>query len=227
MLRSPLESPYDVDMVLCVDVTANTQAHVEGLKAWAPRLHAAVRRHMENMCPQETYESIRIKLIAFRDFAYDDEPLFESDFYAEDSVGEFTGMMSLLHSHGGGDEPESGLEALALACRADWKRTQPCRHVIVMITDASAHPLGASRDTCHDLYSMPKSLDEITDWVRGRVCPPDTRTALITPACEPWTELSNSLPCVGLYPYDSVFPWGKDEDETMDSFCRLVAKHSC
>ena len=219
--------PYDVDIVLCVDVTAHTQAHLDRLKAWAPRLHATIRRHIEDACPKKPYESIRIKLVAFRDFAYDDEPLFESDFYAEDGVGEFTDMMSFLHPYGGGDEPESGSEAFALACKADWRRTHHCSHVIVMITDASAHPLGSSRDTCHYPYGMPQTLDELADWVKGGVCPSNMRTILITPAREPWTELRDRLPCVGLFPYDSVFSWEKDEDETMDSFCQLVAQYSC
>lgn len=54
------------------------------------------------------------------------------------------------------DEPESGLEALALAMGSDWETSGTSkRHAIVLFTDASAHPLEQQLDGIPENYPSP------------------------------------------------------------------------
>jgi hypothetical protein len=64
-------------------------------------------------------DTLRFKVVAFRDYYADKEAMFESAFFTlpqdKESFSEFVRAISA----DGGDEPENGLEALALAIRAD------------------------------------------------------------------------------------------------------------
>lgn len=47
-----------------------------------------------------------------------------------------------IYADGGGDDPESGLEALAMAMKSDFvQKGEKKRHIIILFTDAAAHPL--------------------------------------------------------------------------------------
>lgn len=77
---------------------------------------------------------------------------------------DFDSFVQRLNAVGGGDEPESGLEALSLAIDSDWERGQDRRrHVIALFTDASAHPLGTAAARGVSTYppSVPATIDEL------------------------------------------------------------------
>lgn len=70
-------------------------------------------------------------------------------------------MLRSLDAKGGGDDPESALEALALAMKSDWTRindikTQRTRHVIILCTDAAAHSFEESK--FYNLDNYPKDV---------------------------------------------------------------------
>jgi hypothetical protein len=77
---------------------------------------------------------------------------------------EFETFVSGLRADGGGDEPESALEALAVAIDSAWERgLDRRRHLIVVFTDASAHPLGDAFVRREATYpqAAPASINEL------------------------------------------------------------------
>ncbi|MDE5750717.1 MAG: hypothetical protein K2H87_08135, partial [Duncaniella sp.] len=81
---------------------------------------------------------LRIRVIGFRDFGYDKEnAIVDSGFLSiPDQEEEFKSLVNSFVPSGGGPEPESGLEALAMAINSDWtKGGDRRRHVIVVWSD--------------------------------------------------------------------------------------------
>ena len=67
--------------------------------------------------------------------------IFATDFFMLPDQGgaRSRAFVSQLTAGGGGDEPESALEALALAIKSPWERSMDKRrHIVVVCTDASA-----------------------------------------------------------------------------------------
>jgi hypothetical protein len=191
---------YAVDIVLCIDATMSMGPALTNVK------HSALS--FPNRLAQEMAEkgrgisSLRLKVIAFRDYGdHADDAMAESPFFrVPQDLNQFEKAVRDLHPIGGGDEPESGLEALALALNADWETgLDKRRHVIVMFTDASAHKLGDPRQTSAATYprSMPRSLDALFEqWGSGQ-----SRAALMensakrllmfAPEEYPWNDIAD------------------------------------
>ena len=101
---------------------------------------------------------------------------------------------------GGGDEPESALEALVTAIRSPWERgLDKRRHVIVMCTDAPAHPLGKfPMPVSGQERPMPTNLSELQSiWGdevdEGEMEYASKRLIVFGPNAYPWNELAESL----------------------------------
>lgn len=190
---------YAVDLVLCIDVTASMTSVIETVKRGALTFHERLARAMAEK--EKPVGGLRIRVVAFRDFEADSaDPVQVGGFWRlPEEVGRFRRFVSGLRASGGGDEPESGLEALALAIGSQWDReAERRRHVIVLFTDASAHPLGVGREARHYPADMPDDLDALWDrWGRGRggsaVMDPNAKRLLIfAPASDPWTGIAGS-----------------------------------
>jgi hypothetical protein len=105
-------------------------------------------------------------MIAFRDILADGEAaLQESPFFALPAEeAEFSGYYYGLVAEGGGDAPESGLEAAALAMTSPWTtRGDRRRQVIVVWTDQPAHPLNASALPPAFAGRVPADFSALTD----------------------------------------------------------------
>lgn len=155
---------YAVDIVLCVDATLSMGPMLDNVKHSA--LSFPGRLAQEMAAKGRGISSLRLKVIAFRDFGdRAEDALVEGRFLSLPSeLTEFERTVRTLMPAGGGDAPESALEALALAMASDWETgLDRRRHVIVMFTDAPAHALGDPAQTRAHTYprSMPSSLDEL------------------------------------------------------------------
>jgi hypothetical protein len=190
---------YAVDLVLCIDVTASMTSIIETVKRGALTFHARLARAMAQK--EKPVGSLRIKVVAFRDFEADKSgPVQIGGFWRLPAeAGAFREFVSGLRASGGGDEPESGLEALALAIDSDWDRqAERRRHVIVLFTDAPAHPLGVGRGSKLYPAGMPEDLDALWGrWGQGRgptaVMDANAKRLLIfAPDREPWTGIAGS-----------------------------------
>jgi hypothetical protein len=191
---------YAVDIVLCIDATASMGPTLNNVKHSA--LSFPNRLAQEMTAKGRGISSLRLKLIAFRDFAdCADDAMSESPFFRVPAdLDQFEKAVRALRPAGGGDEPESGLEALALAIASDWERgLDRRRHVVVMFTDASAHRLGDPRHTGVPTYprSVPHTLEGLyQQWDGGQNH--DTlmensakRLLMFAPERYPWTDIAD------------------------------------
>lgn len=134
-----------VDIVLCIDVTGSMSPVLEKVKKGALSFHQRLESVMVKR--DMAMGRLRLRVIAFRDFGADGDRSIERTPFLElpQQVVEFKDFVNALKATGGGDAPESGLEALALAVQSPWSREERGgaeRHIVVMFTDAAAHPLG-------------------------------------------------------------------------------------
>jgi len=191
---------YAVDIVLCIDATASMAHVLDDVKASALSFHDKLS--VEMAAKGKSISQLRIKVIAFRDFGdCADDALEQTDFLTlPDRAVEFDKFVHGLEADGGGDIPESGLEALSVAVQSDWERgLDRRRHVIVLFTDAPAHPLGSPSQRVASTYpaSVPDSIDELFEqWGHGRsqravMDNSAKRLLLFAPEISPWPEIAD------------------------------------
>ncbi|PTT69216.1 vWA domain-containing protein [Arthrobacter sp. HMWF013] len=185
---------YSVDLVLCIDQTGSMGHIIEKVKEHALTFGADVRRTLEEK--DKSINALRVKVIGFRDYYFDgDESMEESEFFSlpeDDSA--YNSFVKGLRADGGGDEPESGLEALAIAMQSKWAKDTKHRQVIVVWTDASAHPLEKAASARPSNYpsTMPQSFDDLTDMWEGQsyMSGSNKRLIMFTPDAAGWTDIA-------------------------------------
>lgn len=186
---------YHVDIVFCIDATASMKPVLDLVKDNAVRFYSDVVAALKEK--DKTIDRMRARVIAFRDLYVDGaDALAISSFFAiPESSAEFETFVRSLKPMGGGDEPESALEALALAVSSDWTTAgSKRRHVIVLWTDASAHRLEKSAETRPMGYptGIPKTLDELTDaWSGQTLSQSSKRLIIFAPDADPWSVIGN------------------------------------
>ncbi|WP_353649273.1 vWA domain-containing protein [Nakamurella sp. A5-74] len=185
---------YAVDIVFCIDVTGSMTPIIDAVKANALRFYEDVQTNLT--AKGKNVDTLRVRVIAFRDFTSDAAaPLQESSFYSlPEEQTAFDGFVSGLVADGGGDAAESGLEALSLAINSPWTTVgDRRRQVIVVWTDAPAHPLNLA-DLPPDLAtSVPSNFSDLTDlWEdpQGPVGSSSKRLILFAPDGPGWGEIS-------------------------------------
>lgn len=141
----PTGGRYPIDIVFVVDATESMSSWLETVKFNVLRLGDDLRDSMTT--EGKTIESLRVRLIVYRDIFDDPESAFElTPFFDLPSEKlEFERAVKDIIAFGGGDLPESGLEALFLAMRSPWRkepRDLNRRHVVVLFTDADSHDIG-------------------------------------------------------------------------------------
>ena len=210
----------NVDIVFVIDATESMQPLIDTVKNLTLKFHEVLTEACKEA--KKPIQNLRTKVIVFRDYYIDDkDAMLESKFFLlPEETGAFYDFIGNIHEGGGGDEPESGLEALALAIRPrDFvAEGEKRRHVIVLFSDASAHPLEQQLDGVPSNYPphMPKNLQELQQaWgdveyplaaeriraIGGVMDPITKRLVLFTPDVKPWTDIS-SFSEVTLIPID-------------------------
>jgi hypothetical protein len=214
---------YAVDIVLCVDATGSMGPTLANVK------HSALafpnRLAQEMASKGRGISSLRLKVIAFRDFGdCADDAIEESRFFVvPGEMDQFEQTVRALGPLGGGDEPESGLEALALAMTSSWEAgLDRRRHVIVLFTDASAHPLGDPRQTSASTYppTIPSSMDELfKQWGHGQSAGAlmensAKRLLIFAPETYPWCDIADDWNHTLFFPSaagEGLEEWEMDE----------------
>ena len=197
-LAAPPPAPrglsYAVDIVFCIDVTGSMTPIIDAVKANALRFYDDVQANLTDK--GKNVDELRVRVIAFRDFAADGEAaLQESPFYrlpAEQSA--FSDFVNGLVAEGGGDAPESGLEAVALAMNSQWTtRGDRRRQVVVVWTDQPALPLDPSVLPPELRPRVPADFSALTDlWedTQGRLGASSKRLILFAPDGPGWSDIS-------------------------------------
>ena len=186
---SNVDIDTNVDIVFAIDATESMQPLIDKVKS----LTLSFREELEKGLKENRriIKNLRIKVIVFRDYYVDDKYAMEESrfFILPEEKQEFYNFVSKIKAGGGGDEPESGLEALALALRSDFvKDGDKKRHVIVLFTDASAHPLEQQEDGVPSNYpsNMFKNLGV-------QMAKDAKRLVLFAPSMYPWGEMEYQL----------------------------------
>ena len=116
---------YAVDLVMCIDGTGSMGHLIEEVKSSALQFYDKLEMKMSEK--EKTIDQLRAKVIVFRDYWADsaDIAMQSSDFFnLRTQASEFASFVSGITASGGGDEPENGLEGLALALKSDWEKSQ-------------------------------------------------------------------------------------------------------
>jgi hypothetical protein len=188
---------YAVDLVFCIDVTGSMAPVIDTVKEGALSFHKRLEDAMA--AKGKAISQLRLRVIAYRDFGDNpDDALESSEFWLiPDQIAEFEAFVHRLHATGGGDEPESGLEALALAINSPWERgLDRRRHIIAVFTDASAHPLGVGAGGRGYPSGLPGSLDDLFEaWgyrssQRAVMENAAKRLLLFAPDTAPWNVIA-------------------------------------
>ncbi|MFG2648342.1 vWA domain-containing protein [Streptomyces sp. NPDC048436] len=187
---------YAVDIVLCVDATASMFPVLDTVKSSALQFHERLNDVMAKK--GKAISQLRLKVIAFRDFGDDPSDAIEqTDFLQLPAQSkEFESFVRGIEASGGGDIPESGLEALALAINSPWEKgLDRRRHVVVMFTDAPAHPLGTVGAAAQTYPAhIPRTMDELFEqwgYARSQTAVMEQsakRLVLFAPDSAPWQD---------------------------------------
>jgi hypothetical protein len=193
-MAAPRGLSYAVDIVFCIDVTGSMTPIIDQVKANALRFYDDVQSNLTEK--GKNVDQLRVRVLAFRDFAADGgAALQESPFYPlpEDRAG-FSDFVSGLMAEGGGDAPESGLEAVALAISSPWATTgDRRRQVIVVWTDQPAQPLDPSVLPADLSARIPADFSALTDlWEneQGPMGSSSKRLILFAPDGPGWSDIS-------------------------------------
>ncbi|MCU1406760.1 MAG: hypothetical protein JWQ43_3063 [Glaciihabitans sp.] len=194
-LGAPRGLTYAVDIVFCIDVTGSMNPILDAVKANALGFYDDVQTNLTEK--GKNVAQLRVRVVAFRDFAADaDQALEESPFYElPDERAGFSEFVNGLVAQGGGDAPESGLEAVALAIGSPWTSIgDRRRQVIVVWTDQPAHPLDASVVPADLASRVPADFSALTDqWEdeQGTMGSSSKRLILFAPDGPGWSDISS------------------------------------
>lgn len=234
-----------------IDATGSmaTESLIDKVKDNARNFYSKVEEALKEQ--NKTIGVFRAKIIAFRDYYCDgNEAMMESEFFTlPEQSAEFEKYLEGIEATGGGDAPESSLEALALAMKSDFtprEQGQGCpRHIISLFTDSSAHPFqndfneySSNEDKSNNASSknpiypkdMLKSLEELKNAWYGKnengyamVEKDAKRLLLFTPKseCYPWNDFEASLPNCALCPVQEN---GGFDDLDMQVVLSLIAQ---
>ena len=156
---------YNVDLVLCFDATESMGGIIDMVKDNAIHLYEDVMGAMAEK--KKRVDTLRVRVIAYRDYLADgEEAMLATDFFTlPRDTEDLIACVNSIEAKGGGDEPEDGLEALAYAMRSDWnKEGMKKRHVVVLWTDASTHPLGYGKKRANYPKNMAADFRELSSW---------------------------------------------------------------
>lgn len=131
------DNALTVDVVMCIDVTGSMAGIINTVKRNAIGFYDSFK----NSCEEEgiILTGLNAQVIAFRDKNVDENWLQTSETYSlPEQRTEFNNFVNGLRADGGGDIPESGLEALQNAfSKSDWGKDDGYhRQVVILWTDA-------------------------------------------------------------------------------------------
>lgn len=237
------EYDKNIDIVLVLDATRGMDPIIDMIREGACSFYYKLEKACE---ANSVLGKVRVKIIWFRDFYYDENYAYgESEFFKfpEESI-KLSEYLEGLYAAGGGDDPESGLEALAMAMRSDFDNDSVRkRDIIVLFTDAAAHPLEefdelvaqAAKKGCKpSMYpeNIPKDIGEFYNTWKGNAMNQDAlnsdgettkldatgrRLILFAPNDYPWADMEVELN----YTMRVDFERGYKLD--LDEVCRVIS----
>jgi len=138
------------DIVFLLDISGSMQPCIDALKSNIGMfVDTLSQKNANNASPIEDW---RAKVVGYRDFTDTEAAPFEDNPFVRDAVA-LKGQLARLVAQGGGDEPESLLDAMfriaSLEVSDDapgeedpdrWRHRHRATRMVVVFTDASFHP---------------------------------------------------------------------------------------
>ena len=206
--KRPQGRKYAVDLVFCIDATGSMEDMTGGekkiinmVKENALNFYTDLMRAMSKKNKQ--LHQLRIRVVAFRDYLADGpQAMLVTDFFNLPQQSDaFAKCVHSISAMGGGDIPEDGLEALAYAMRSNWTTEgTDRRQVIVVWTDAGAHPLQFGKNSPYYPEGMPRNMSELSDWWDDYMEFNAKRLVLFAPEAEGWDYIVKYWDNVIFYP---------------------------
>lgn len=182
-----------VDIVFVIDAAGSMGSLIEEVKRRVLVMHKEFISGLSSRRIKVT--KMRVRAVVFRDLYADAEPFEESRFFTLPDEGrEFCSFIENIRVTGGGGKARSSLEALCMAMQSDFQeseRDQKARRIIVLFTDAPAHPLDHPQRNTHSGYpqGIPTSLAGVEELWEGMDVY-TKRMVVFAPYVWPWSELA-------------------------------------
>ena len=133
IVQTPTKIKGIADIVFCIDATASMQNCIDNVKANVENFAISIKTSSPN-----TKVDWRARILGYRDFNVDTEYLLNKfDFVS--SHEELQSQLDQVLADGGGDAPESTLDAILYASlQSNWRN--PGHKIVVVFTDAPTLP---------------------------------------------------------------------------------------
>lgn len=142
-----------VDIVFLVDATGSMSNCIDGLKVGLKNFFAYLTDEERNKLSIRNW---RAKIVGYRDVDFDDEWIINNPFVT--TVEDVNSQIDPIVADGGGDEPESLIDALLTVANMEeagrasepdgyqWRNYRDAARAIVVFTDATYHPRAQRED---------------------------------------------------------------------------------
>ncbi len=121
------------DIVFCIDATGSMAPCIDHVKQNVENFASAIESNSTN-----TKVDWRAKILVYRDFGSDSGYL-KNDFPFVTNAKELKSQLDQVTAEGGGDEPESTLDAILYATlKSEWRIS--AHKIVVVFTDATTKP---------------------------------------------------------------------------------------
>ncbi len=142
-----------VDIVFLVDATGSMRDCIDGLKVGLKNFFAYLTDEERNKLSIRNW---RAKIVGYRDVDFDDEWIVNNPFVT--TVEDVNSQIDPIVADGGGDEPESLIDALLTVANMEeadrasepdgyqWRNYRDAARAIVVFTDATYHPRAQRED---------------------------------------------------------------------------------
>lgn len=202
---------YGVDIVFCIDASRSMERHLDAVKQLVFNSVKDLKRSMD--ARGQAISQLRARMILFRDYLEDaDRAMMVTDFFEFPAQNEqFREAVQSITAEGGGiASSQDGLEALAFAIKAtQWDKSSMKRvHLVVVISDNPAHPLGYGSRSPYYPRGMAKDFDELTAWWGSKYAPGimdeyAKHMIIFAPDAPGWREIQNNWNRVVHYQSDA------------------------
>lgn len=201
---------FFVDVVMCIDKTGSMHYIFDEIKGGLEEFCSSMSAASLELGRAIT--QLRIKVIVFGDYKYDDDPMSESEFFTmPEDLEALRAFLGGVNLGGGGDIEEDALEALSLALRSDFSDGARRRHIVMMFSDSPAHKLSTNahcpaypNDMPSDIWQLKNRWEGKDPSFSGSYHARSGRLVAFVPECEPWIELETWERYIALYPSPAV-----------------------